>query len=300
MSEPWYILGAGAIGSLMASHLHRSGTPVVLLQKGDRPTSEPLLLRHGNHEYSLPIPREPSTQGDPIHRLMITTKANQVAVAFGQVKGRLADDAIVVLLHNGMGTLEQIEHLHDPALIYSGITTEAAYRTQGSELVYAGQGSTFIGRQGIKNPPHWFAALADSEIQARWNADIVGAQWRKLLINCAINPLTAIEDCRNGELLDGDTRELQLGQCVDELISVATQLLQQPAAAGLHEAVRQVIVDTADNYSSMQRDIHHARDCEIDYITGYLCRLAAAAGIACPINEALLASVRALATQGDE
>jgi 2-dehydropantoate 2-reductase len=35
----------------------------------------------------------------------------------------------------------------------------------------------------------------------QWSTDILTRLWRKLALNCAINPLTVLHDCQNGGLL---------------------------------------------------------------------------------------------------
>ena len=53
-------------------------------------------------------------------------------------------------------------------------------------------------------------------LDCRWEARIDEFLWRKLAVNCAVNPLTARHGCLNGELLERTalTRELEL-VCVE-------------------------------------------------------------------------------------
>ena len=66
---------------------------------------------------------------------------------------------------------------------------------------------------------------------------------------------------------------------------------------GLREQVLDVVANTALNRSSMLQDIESGRRSEIDYITGYLCRVAEQHGIAMPINRQLLEQLKALPGQ---
>ncbi|KAF1024442.1 MAG: 2-dehydropantoate 2-reductase [Pseudomonas sp.] len=109
-------------------------------------------------------------------------------------------------------------------------------------------------------------------IPHEWSTDILTRLWRKLALNCAINPLTVLHACRNGEL--------QAHQCeVATLCAELTDLLQccgQPAAANdLHSEVERVIHATAANYSSMYQDVAAGRRTEIRYLLGYACQAAA-------------------------
>jgi len=118
----------------------------------------------------------------------------------------------------------------------------------------------------------WLDDLRAAGIPHEWSSDILTRLWRKLALNCAINPLTVLYQCRNGGL--------QAHQCeVATLCAELTELLQccgQPAAAqDLQTEVERVIQATAANYSSMYQDVASARRTEISYLLGYACQAAA-------------------------
>ena len=114
------------------------------------------------------------------------------------------------------------------------------------------------------------------------------------MINCAINPLTAIHRCRNGELLDKDEWRQQAEMVCAELAAVSRARGQAELAETIRNQAFAVMRSTAANQSSMLRDVLHGRATEIDYITGYLCREAERLGIPCPANQQLLKQVHLL------
>lgn len=249
------------------------------------------------------LPCEPANLTGPIDQLLVTTKSNQVLQALEEVSPRLSASTKIVLLHNGMGTLEPAQQLFTPEQIYCGVTTEGAYQQQpanneatesSKQLVYAGQGSTEIGQIGQAVAPGWVQPLLDSSLGFSWQSSIEVVLWRKLLINCAINPLTAIHNCRNGELLRNPTLNAKLHLLVAELTQVANAIGHKQLANNLIEIVQQVLTLTQDNFASMQQDLHHHRATEIAYINGYLCEQAKLHGIATPLNEELVAAVQRL------
>ena len=69
---------------------------------------------------------------------------------------------------------------------------------------------------------------------------------------------------------------------------------QHAIAADLPATAAEVARRTAANRSSMLQDVLARRRTEIDFINGFLCRQADAAGIPCPLNRALRARVHAL------
>lgn len=115
--------------------------------------------------------------------------------------------------------------------------------------------------------------------------DILTRLWRKLALNCAINPLTVLHACQNGGLL-GHLAEVH-GLCT-ELAALLRRCGQPQAAEGLEEEVQRVIVATAANYSSMYQDVHAGRRTEVHYLLGHACRVAARHGLQLPQLEHLL------------
>jgi 2-dehydropantoate 2-reductase len=71
------------------------------------------------------------------------------------------------------------------------------------------------------------------------------------------------------------------------------------SAEELQQTVLQVASSTANNFSSMQQDIHHQRTSEINYINGYVVKQAAKHGIACPHNQHLLQQIQRLEKHND-
>jgi 2-dehydropantoate 2-reductase len=297
VTDTWYILGAGSIGKLLACKLQRAGLAVCLLQRrGRRPAGGAIELVEGSTSTPVHLRQlETGQPGEPeISRLLITTKAGQVLPAFLDVRDSLGPDAAVVLLHNGMGTYEQLCEYWQPDQVFSGTTTEAAWQDENGRLIYAGHGETRLGQTGRAAPPAWFNAWADAEPDVSWSADIALDLWRKLLINCAINPLTAIHHCRNGELLDNSEWRQQSERVCTELAAVSRARGQSDLAETIQDQAFAVMRATATNQSSMLRDVLHGRITEIDYITGYLCSEAERLGIPCPANQQLLKQVRLL------
>jgi 2-dehydropantoate 2-reductase len=293
LDPTWYILGAGAIGTLLACKLQRAGLPVALLpRERDRPeqalewqvdgTARPVQLSCG-----LPA-------GERVQRLLVTTKAHQAEAAFRGVREHLAGDCEVLLLHNGLGIYERIGECWSRRSLYLGSITEAAYWEKPGRLVYAGRGETRLGQPGTATPPASLAPLLDAGEGFLWQQDIEQELWRKLIINCVINPLSAIHQCRNGELLERDDWREEAQAVCTELAAVARERGYPELAAACWPEASAVMQATRDNQSSMMRDLQAGRATEIHQITGYLLAQADALGLACPENQRLYRTVVSL------
>ena len=293
MIQRWHILGAGAMGRLLACKLQQAGINTCLITRTGPATRFNQTLDDLSELRHIPLYRAgiATLKKSEIGGLWVTTKAND---ALGAVKGvahLLSQDAPVILMHNGMGVLEQLAD-HAPALRpFSAITTEGAYLEKaepGAEprLVHAGRGRTRVGR-GHDAPPIWFAPFSDSSIGMSWETDIDQALWEKLLINAAINPLTALNHCPNGALAtDPALWDQVIGLC-GELAAVSSARGYAYDANDLVAKTREVIVVTAANQSSMLRDVLEGRPTELESITGFLLREAQRLQVPCPRNTAL-------------
>jgi 2-dehydropantoate 2-reductase len=215
-----------------------------------------------------PIHAETPASGGPIQRLLVACKAYDAEDAVAGLAARLAPGAELILLQNGLGSQEAVAaHLPRARCVFAS-STEGAFREGDFRVVYAGRGHTWLGVQGERRTPKWLEDLQAADIPHQWTHDILAKLWRKLALNCAINPLTVLHDCRNGDLRDWPQEVA--GLCA-ELAELLRQAGQPEAAEDLHAEVLRVIDGTAANYSSMYQDVAQGRRTEIAYLLGHAC-----------------------------
>ena len=301
MSTPWHILGAGSLGTLWATRLARAGVPVRLILRNearlaDYRAGQGLTLVEQGVEQTYPVVGETPDSPEPIHRLLVACKAYDAQSAIAQLHHRLAPDAELILLQNGLGSQDAVAAQVPLARCIYASSTEGAFREGDWRVVFAGHGYTWLGDAGHPTPPLWLDDLQAAGIPHDWASDILTRLWRKLALNCAINPLTVLYQCRNGGL--------QAHACeVATLCAELAELLEccgQPAAAqDLHSEVQRVIQATAANYSSMHQDVANHRRTEISYLLGYACQAAARHQLVLPHLQQLQARlVEYLRTRG--
>jgi len=296
MQEPtWHILGAGAIGCLFAQALLRGGSPICFIARSEPLIAQLVVERDGACDKT-PVRACRAENCGPIHNLLITTKAYDVETALASVSQHLTPDATILLLVNGMGIAERLEAQYPSLSFYRGTTTQGALRIAPGHIRHTGVGETRIGRDNHEQAPPWFEQWQNSVEQCRWDSEIQAALWDKMAVNCVINPLTAVNDCHNGTLLES----AQLRSHVEDLCSEITQVSYAvgftKTAQTLHQRVKQVITATAENRSSMLQDVDFGRRTEIDYITGHLLQVAQEYGINARHNSRLFEQVKNIAS----
>ncbi|WP_263753107.1 2-dehydropantoate 2-reductase [Kosakonia cowanii] len=277
------VLGCGALGQLWLTALCKQGHEVQGWLRIPQPYCSVNLVEEDGTIFN-----ESLTANDPdflarSDLLLVTLKAWQVSDAVKGLVASLSPATPVLLLHNGMGTVEELNSLPNPLLM--GTTTHAA-RRDGNVIIHVASGITHIGPARAQDGE--FSYLADTLQMAlpdvAWHNTIRPALWRKLAVNCVINPLTALRDCKNGDLRDVPE---EIEKIAREVAAVIEREGHHISADELIAYVHQVIESTAENISSMLQDVRAMRHTECDYITGYLLRRARAHGIAVPENARL-------------
>ncbi|WP_439887617.1 putative 2-dehydropantoate 2-reductase [Pseudomonas sp. MBLB4123] len=285
----WHILGAGSLGSLWAVRLARAGVPVRLILRTPqrlaayRRAGGLSLVEQGQaRRYSLDA--ETAADPTPIRRLLLACKAYDAEDAVAGLAPRLAGGAEVILLQNGLGSQDAVAARLPQARCILASSTEGAFRDGAWRVVFAGHGHTWLGDPLDLAAPAWLADLQRAGIAHDWSLDILARLWRKLALNCAINPLTVLYDCRNGGLLQ---HPAEVATLCGELAELLRCCGQPDAASALHDEVQRVIQATAANYSSMHQDVAQGRRTEIAYLLGHACATARRHRLLLPHLEAL-------------
>lgn len=293
------IVGHGAIGSLWAYYLQKIGLKVSLVGRAKLAKKITLDVKQPNGKVSQATFDYFAAQLPQKNDLvLVTTKAYQVQQAIAPLLDQLATTPIV-LLHNGMGCVEQLE-LPSSQPVLLATTSHGAFKSDAHTLRHTGAGITFVGSYQACDEQHTLV-IANLLNQALPSVEychhIERALWQKLAINCAINPLTAIHQCQNGQLAQAQHKN-DIDMVCQE-ISVITERLQLNLSyLQLRQCVDDVIGQTSKNYSSMYQDIANNRPTEIDFINGYVVREGERLGIMTTKNEALWLEVKQLEALG--
>jgi len=282
------VLGCGALGQLWLTALIRQGHEVQGWLRVPAPWCSVNLQDTDGRVFN-----ELVTANDPdflasSDLLLVTLKAWQVSTAVKNLALQLPASCPILLMHNGMGTVDELRSLKQPLLI--GMTTQAA-RRDGNLIIHVANGTTHIGPGNAVAQEYSFLADTLHPVlpDVAWHNDIGNASWRKLAVNCVINPLTALYDCSNGQLRD---YACEVERVSAEVAMVMAREGHHASPEDLLAYVWQVIDSTANNISSMLQDVRAQRQTEIDYITGYLLKRARAHGIPVPENARLFELVK--------
>ncbi|MTJ02395.1 2-dehydropantoate 2-reductase [Idiomarina piscisalsi] len=286
----WYVLGPGAISGLIASHLLEAKQQCSALTREKESKHGQLTLKEGtiSSTYTLPFLPTQKCQLTKDAVFIVAVKAFDVVNALESITAipGFDKDMPIILSHNGMLELpNSLTSLN----IYHLVTTHGAVKLakEPTHIVIEHRGKGRSWLQQKENKADFEAILAKSFKPIIFESDIQTRRWSKLLINCVINPLTAIHQCNNGELLKAEWQEV-IQSLVDEAVCVARVEQVNLDAKSVYEEILRVAGETRNNESSMLQDIRYNRRTEIDYLTGYIIKKAKKAGLKTPAHEKLM------------
>lgn len=181
----WHILGAGSLGSLWAARLGRAGLPVRLILR-DRQRlrryqqAGGLNLVEDGQASLYPIAAETPDGGQPIQRLLLACKAYDAEEAASSVAHRLAGNAELLLLQNGLGSQQAVAARLPRSRCLFASSTEGAFRDGDFRVVFAGRGHTWLGDpRDTSAPPGWRSCPRPGSrtAGATTSSNACGASW---------------------------------------------------------------------------------------------------------------------------
>jgi 2-dehydropantoate 2-reductase len=292
------VVGCGAIGGLYAGHLAQLPDLEVWAYDVAREHVEAINrdgLRVTGHASLVGRVRAASDAGEipPCELGIVAVKGTLTEAAIGATAAVFADGA-VCSVQNGIGNEEVIAE-YVPRVM-RGVTLPAARVAAPGVIHMDGAGTTWIGPfeprpAGLDEVERLGSLLNRSGMETRAMADARGAQWTKLLFNCATNPLCALTGLTHGQLCSAPATRRVVGELLREGRAVADAL------GIVLEEDPEELVDTLGraNYHhkpSMLQDVIARRATEIGTLNEGLVAQARACGLATPVNQAVAGLIR--------
>ncbi|MBA4494260.1 ketopantoate reductase family protein [Paenactinomyces guangxiensis] len=307
------ILGCGALGLLWGARLSqlKNLETVLITRTGEQQQclcEKGLIFTSFRHQTRrIPVRAEQSSQitvNNPFDVVFVTVKQIHLADVIPLLQTITHPESQILFWQNGLGHGDQIARLRRRPWTYAAVTTEGAWKKRGNEVEHTGLGETWIGAFPKAGQPHP-ALLSlldmiqgqrqDFGISLNYDSQVLRRIWEKMAINCVINPLTAIDQVKNGELLSGEYTVI-MEEILSETLEVAAKQGIVLDREDTMAKVRMVCRKTAGNYSSMLQDLQKGRRTEIDFINGAVVELGKKNGIDAPINQEMVRLIHARET----
>ena len=296
MSVRLCVIGSGAVGSLFTAKALEAGFDVTRAvrqpRSGAQQTTVKTVTLQNDSTVSLPDAIiTPDSQVDILFDLnVIPVKVYQLKEALTQWSHLFTNNTPALLLQNGMGGDEIFRSVLPSVRLYQATTSHGALRQQNA-VRHTGFGETLAGpatglNRNDSTDEKVFRILEQAFPPVTRCDNIALALWQKLSVNLVINPLTALHNIRNGQLLE-PAYDAVISSLCRETSLVMQACGYKESADVLKNRVVRVAGATAVNYSSMHQDAAHGRPLETGAITGYLLEKAAAHHIPVPAHQSL-------------
>ncbi|MCK5849481.1 MAG: 2-dehydropantoate 2-reductase [Kiritimatiellae bacterium] len=295
------IVGPGAIGCLLSSLLSQTDNDVCLLDKDpDRAeflskkgirtegTDQPTIVKVYAHTADIT---------DKMDYVCLCVKSYDTSSAIRHAMPLIGPSTIIVSFQNGLGNAEQIVSETGHHRVLCAVTSHGSTLIDTGYIRHAGTGTTAVAslNHDLLPTAYSFAKiLSKAGINTSCENDLTGMLWSKVVINAAINPLTAVYNVPNGEITKRPDLKAIAMTAVNEAAQVATAKGIQLSYDDPEKEVVRVCSATANNTSSMLQDIRNSKRTEIDAITGGIIQTALSEHINVPTNKMLLNKVKSL------
>jgi len=297
MPDSILIAGSGALATLFAARLSAAGNPVTMFGTWSQGLTAlkahgAILVRPDGSEVAHPVHVLAETPAVKFQHALVLVKSWQterVAVQLGEFLDR---DGLAITLQNGLGNRQILSSLLGAERVAQGVTTLGATLLAPGKVRLGGDGPL-----SLEVHPRLDALaglLERAGFQVHLVPDANSLIWGKLVINSAINPLTAILRLKNGELLQNPAaKRLMANLALETATLAARQGISLPFPDPV-AAVEEVARLTADNLSSMLQDVMRSAPTEIDAICGAIHNLGDSLGFPTPYNGCMYRLVQAI------
>jgi 2-dehydropantoate 2-reductase len=310
------VMGAGSVGGYIGGCLQAAGVTVDFV---GRPRVLQALRAQGlrvtdldGADHHLPASSLRLHEGVPAGLepalVLLCVKSPATAVAAGELAEQLPFNTLVVSMQNGLRNAQVAKSAAPGLRCMPGMVP---YNIAELSSGHFHRGTTgHLAAQGGAELAVWQPVFAAAGIPLDVHADLSPIQWGKLLLNLN-NPVNALSGLPLlAELLDAGHRR-QFAALVHEALGILesagiqparltpmpwwlfVKVLRLPTPLFRRIAARMLRIDPKAR-SSMADDLALGRATEIDALSGEVVRLAASRGLPAPLNETMVARIRAL------
>ncbi len=276
------VIGAGAIGMLVASFLSMDHQVTLVTRRSQQAEQ---LNRHGLKRVNLDQTIHHSTITASLKLpLMNANTIVIVAVKYGQLQSiypllnSLPKQIPLLFLQNGLAHFEEALTLPQNTIAF-GSCQFGAQKENDHTVIHRGAGVLKIAvERGSKEQFSTLLKNKNPKFELEYAPNAEQMLFEKALLNCFINPLTAILKVKNGYLIEQEATLQILKQMYVELKNA----FPKEMAKFSFDDVKSLCEKTATNTSSMLADILNERPTEIETIAGAIIRKASKKEIKLP------------------
>ena len=294
------IIGAGAIGCLFGALLGEVGNGVTLVHRD--PSAVAMIRRKGVRVRELngtTIKTRVSAELSPadlseVDLVIFTVKSYDTEEVARLHKSNIDAGSVILTVQNGLSNAEMLSKVFGREAVLAGTTTEASFLVGPGDVVHTGKGKTWVGEPNAMLSTRC-AGIAKvfgrAGIKTVVSRNIQGVMWSKMIVNAAINPVSALTHLPNGALAGVPGLNEVMLDVIREGVAVskASRIRLEPSDPS--KFLSRVLKATASNRSSMLQDVEKGKPTEILQLNGAIAELGKWHKIPTPLNQLLTSLV---------
>ncbi len=295
------VMGTGGVGGYFGARLAQGGHEVAFIARGRHLAAlsgRGLTIRSALGDMHLPKPvvtDDPATLS-PADIVLFAVKLWDTEAAAEAIRPLVADGGVVVPFQNGVASIERIGAIVGAARVIGGVAQIAATIAEPGVIAHTGTMARL--RFGAVLPDQrpaaeaLLAACRGAGIDAELVSDIRRALWEKFVFLAAFSGLTSVARQPIGMVRADPELRATLEAAMREAWAVGRA--QGVALADDFVAQQMRFTDglPPEMRSSMLNDLLAGNRLEAPWLAGAVAGMAAAAGIAAPVNATLYAALK--------
>ncbi|MCX5681452.1 MAG: 2-dehydropantoate 2-reductase [Candidatus Omnitrophica bacterium] len=313
------VIGAGAIGSVVAAYLSKAGLDVMLIGKKDQvDTINKNGLRiqgvRGKEVFKI---KALTQLGERCDLAIFVTKTQDLEQAYRH-NCKFLEGSLILTTQNGVQADNILSKYFDQEKMFSSIVMFGATYTKPGEVIFNFEGDWIIGRPCLSTDDKTkeIAGLLEKAFKIVLSENIMGMKWLKLFVNfnnciCAIlgKPMQAtfadLDFCRLSVLLlkegvavtqSAKIELVSLPQFPAERIHGLAHMPMEQAVGIIHKTLTTLSKEPL--YGSILQSIMRKRASEIDFINGEIVSLGKKIHHPVPLNEKIVELVHRVEITG--
>jgi 2-dehydropantoate 2-reductase len=264
------IIGAGSIGLLFAAYISKVLEVTIYTRTPEQAAeiNKNGIVLNARGEQTVSLVKALSfsdwTGGEDL--TIITVKQYQLQTIIEKINQLPLIPNNLLFLQNGMAHLKQLKTIPFTNT-FVGSVEHGALKENSFTVSHNGEGTTnvavFTGEASFLEE---FLYLAPLDFPLAMKEDYYKMLLNKLIVNAVINPLTAILQVKNGELI----KNKHYFHVLKNLFSEIAPILYLKDIEVQLQQIIDICNNTFDNRSSMLKDIEANRKTEVDAILGFI------------------------------
>ena len=313
-AKRYAIIGTGAIGGYYGARLQQSGCDVHFLLRSDydHVRSHGLIVDSVDGNVTLPQVHAYNNPAEmpPMDVVVIALKTTQNH-HLPDLMPSLQDDAVVLVLQNGLDVEADISKLVPPEQIMGGLCFICSNKVGPGHIHHLDYGKIQLGAySAAKQRRELTAAMVEvaddlrkAKISIAVTDDLFMARWRKLVWNVPYNGLSVVLNATTDELMADEEIRKKIYTLMSEVITTgnawAASLTKSDSPCrdipmGFATDMLEATARMKPYRTSMKIDFDQGRPLEVEAILGNPVRAAQQLGVTIPEMERLYAQVKAL------